>query len=265
MAVRVGAGATSAERGVMVGLRIIAMAPSRGGPIHPASHSPRPPHVSRPAPSVRTYSETGARRSACSWLPRSLSGPVEGVDVAGGRPVEAGQGPGQRPPVVLVQRVPETQGGGEEDELRHREVRVLEGALGAPPMAKYVSHGSRAGATARPHFGVDKFILRRPDEHCLRASDPVHEPAPPRSLSHRPRPPVDTLPGRNGRLVLTSRSLPSGCQVNCTFRTSARFGQRGGRAVRRRRVPRSSEPTAAPDGQWLAVSRSRQIWVLPRG
>ena len=158
--------------------------------------------------------------SACSWLPRSLSGLVEGVDVAGGRPVEAGQGPGQRPPVVLVQRVPETQGGGEEDELRHREVRVLEGALGAPPMAKYVSHGSRAGATARPHFGVDKFILRRPDEHCLRASDPVHEPAPPRSLSHRPRPPVDTLPGRNGRLVLTSRSLPSGCQVNCTFRTA---------------------------------------------
>jgi len=41
--VRVGAGATSAERGVMVRLRIIAMAPSPGGRIHPASHSPPPP------------------------------------------------------------------------------------------------------------------------------------------------------------------------------------------------------------------------------
>jgi hypothetical protein len=66
--------------------------------------------------------------------------------------------------------VPETQGGREEDELRHPEVRVLERALGAPPMAECESHRSRAGATARPHLAVDKLILRRPDERRLRWS-----------------------------------------------------------------------------------------------
>jgi hypothetical protein len=59
-----------------------------------------------------------------------LSGPVECVDVGGGRPVEAVQGPGQRPLVVLVQRVPETPAAGGEDELRQREVQVLEGRSG---------------------------------------------------------------------------------------------------------------------------------------
>ena len=116
-------------------------------------------------------------------------------------------------------------------------------------MAECESHGSRAGATARPHFGVDKLILRRPDEHCLRASDPVHEPAPPRSLSHRPRPPVDTLPGRNGRLVLTSRSLPPGCQVNYTCRTAlVSINGEGARCVAvasRVRLSRPPRPTAS--------------------
>ena len=127
-------------------------------------------------------------------------------------------------------------------------------------MAKYVSHGSRAGATARPHLGVDKLILRRPDEHCLRASDRVHERALPRSLSHRARPPVDILPGRDGRVVLINQSLPPGCQVNYILRTALVSINGEGSAVRRARRPVACRPQAGTFGSSHAhTSPARRV------
>ena len=85
-----------------------------------------------------------------------LSGRVECVDVAGGRPVEAVQGPGQRPLVVLVQRVPETPAAGGEDELPHREVQVLEGRSGRRRWADD-PHGPDGRASGTVHERNSRF------------------------------------------------------------------------------------------------------------